>query len=307
MMLEAISSRERNYNTDLLFYEVNNPAFITSLETFARVTYNLGPTHNIIFGVSASYGRSIDKYYAENSIDFAKERKDNSRYDIAVLDFHFKKNTLNRTLYPTEGQKIEAVLKGFHEDVHYNPGMRESEEEEGGVPAAFARKSIWSRFRASLKAEWMQFFPFHKRFVLGAKAEGLLTLSDIRGNFTAEEIHAAPFAPTPATANIYNPAFRSDNYLAIGLIPAWIPVSGFQIRGDFYAYNKVRKISMDASGRAVADGWFPKTNFITQVSAIYSLPFAAISVYGNYISYPKKNWNFGINLGLFFQAPRLLH
>lgn len=320
MMLEAITSREKNYDTDLLFYETNNPAFITNLETFARVTYNLGPTHNIIFGTSLSYGRSLDKYFAENTIDFANGRKDKSRYDIAVLDFHFKKYNLNRDLYPTEGQKIEVSLKGIHEDVRYTPGQRlevkpDDDTQDGSadsdqtqiVSAPYSGPRSWGRFRASLKAEWLQFFPLHKKFVLGASAQGLVTLSKLRGNYVAEEVHAAPFAPTPATANIYNPAFRSDNYLAIGLIPAWIPVQGFQIRGDFYAYNKIRNVVRAENGRAVSSGWFPKTNFITQVSAIYSLPFAAISVYGNYISYPRRNWNFGINLGLFFQAPRLLH
>ena len=49
-------------------------------------------------------------------------------------------------------------------------------------------------------------------------------------------------------------------------------------------------------------GW----NFSGEVAAVYNFPFASLSVYVNYLSYPSNNWNFGINFGLFFQAPKLL-
>ncbi len=309
MMLEGVASREKNYDTDLLFYEAKNPAFITNRETFARVTYNLGPRHDMIFGVSASYGRSADRYFADNDVDFAKDKKDRSRYDIAVLDFHYQLNTLNRQLYPTEGKKVEFYVKGVHEDAKYTPGrtVPPSDGNGEGTDQIYYHKSSWGRWRASLKAEWMQYFKLDRHFVLGARAEGLLTLSPLKGNMVAEEVHAAPFAPMPSVANIYNPAFRSDNFLAVGLIPAWIPVQSLQIRGDFYAFCKTRKIGQNDNGRAVYDGWFAKPNYIAQLSAIYSLPFASISIYGNYLSYPHSNWNVGINLGLFFQAPKLLH
>jgi len=46
--------------------------------------------------------------------------------------------------------------------------------------------------------------------------------------------------------------------------------------------------------------------FIGEVAAVYNFPFASLSLYVNYLSSPKGNWNFGINFGLYFQAPRLL-
>lgn len=312
MMMEGVVSREKNYDTDLLFYEAKNPAFITNRETFAKITYNLGPSHDAIFGISAGYGRSADRYYANNDVNFAVDKKDRSRYDIAVADLHFRMNNLNRQMYPTKGKKIEVYIKGVHEDAKYTPGIKRPSTDEGEsvdeeLGKIYYSPSKWGRWRASLKAEWMQYFQAHKNFVIGARAEGLLTLSPLKGNLVAEEVHAAPFAPTPSTSNIYNPAFRSDNYLAIGIIPAWVPLQSFQIRGDFYAFAKTRKIKANEMGKAVYDEWFAKPNYIAQLAAIYSLPFASISVYGNYLSYPARNWNIGLNLGLYFRAPRLLH
>ena len=318
MKLEGVISREKNYDTDLLFYETKNPSFITNQESFARITYNLGPRNDMIFGVSASYGRSADRYFADNDVDFATAKRDRSRYDMAVLDLHYEVNTLNRQQYPTSGKKIVVYMKGVHEDAKYSPGRSSNQTPEAGDEKTgnidtpnedliYNHTSRWGRWRASVKAEWMQFFQLHKHFVLGARAEGLVTLSPLKGNLVAEEVHAAAFTPMPSIANIYNPAFRSDNYIAVGLVPAWIPVTGFQIRGDFYAYCKTRKIGHTDTGKAVYDGWLNKPNYIAQLSAIYSLPFASIGIYGNYLSYPHANWSFGINLGLYFKAPRLLH
>ena len=119
-------------------------------------------------------------------------------------------------------------------------------------------------------------------------------------------IHAAAFAPTPSTKNYFNVAFRSDNYVAVGAMPVWTPITNAQLRGDFFAFCPVRNVKEGNLGMTVYDGWFKKPQFIGEVAAVYNFPFASLSLYANYLSSPAHNWNFGINLGLYFQAPRLL-
>lgn len=313
MKLELVVSREKNYDTDLLFYQFNNPSFITENQTFARITYNLGPTHDIIFGFSGAYGYTGDKYFADNNADFNSASRDMSRYVTGIVEAHFLRSSLDRDLYPSKGRRLFFSLQGIHEDGFYSPGKTTSKDDASdnsqspSVPDALAVKSKWGRYRASLMAEWQHFFPLHKNFTLGAYAKGLLTLSELKGGYVAEQVHAYAFAPMPSMADVYNAAFRSDNFISVGMIPIWQPVSNFQLRGDFYAYSKTRNVGADAQGRAYYNGWIQKPDYIAQLSAIYTLPFAAISIYGNYLSYPAHNWNFGINIGLYFKAPRLIH
>ena len=35
---------------------------------------------------------------------------------------------------------------------------------------------------------------------------------------------------------------------------------------------------------------------------MYNLPFASVCGYVNYLSYPARNWNFGLSFGLFIHA-----
>lgn len=120
-------------------------------------------------------------------------------------------------------------------------------------------------------------------------------------------MHAPAFAPTPATQNYFNIAFRSDNYAALGVIPMWKPLKNMQVRGDFYAYMPLRNLVDNGRMKVAAyDGWAHKLEFLGEMAVIYNLPFASISFYANYLSAPARNWNFGISFGLFFKAPQLL-
>ncbi len=132
------------------------------------------------------------------------------------------------------------------------------------------------------------------------------TLQQLKQNYTATLIHAAAFAPTPSTQNYFNEAFRSDNYVAAGLIPVWNPLGKLQLRGDFYVYSPIRNLVADGPAHTRYDGWFRKAEFIGELAAVYNFPFASLSLYGNYLSYPARNWNIGINFGLLFHAPKLL-
>ena len=119
-------------------------------------------------------------------------------------------------------------------------------------------------------------------------------------------MHAPAFAPTPSTQNYFIPAFRAPSYLAAGVMPIWVPFSRTQIRGDFYLFSPIRNVRANEYGMAYYNGWFRSAEFVGEIAAVYNLPFASISIYANYLTSPKANWNFGINFGLFFQAPKLL-
>ena len=43
-----------------------------------------------------------------------------------------------------------------------------------------------------------------------------------------------------------------------------------------------------------------------EIAAVYNLSFASLSIYGNYLTSPAHNWNFGLSFGLYFMAPKLL-
>ncbi len=294
VQFDGVLSRQKYYDSELLFYETSSPAFITEDMNFLRGSYIWALTRRFKGTASLGWGYMGDSYFPDSNGSYADRDKDKMRYYLTVLKAGIEKNTLNDKMYPSAGMELKVDLTGCYERSSY-------QAESKGI------KTRANGFWGSVEALWRQFFDVGRNIRIGTMANGMMTLRKLRHNYTATLVHAAAFGPTPSTRNYFNEAFRSDNYLAVGVIPIWTPVSRFQLRGDFYVYSKIRELENCGAETARYGRWFNRVDFIGEVAAVYNFPFASLSVYANYLSYPSRNWNFGINFGLFFQAPRLIH
>lgn len=292
--LEGVLGRQKYYDKEILFYQSDIPSFINQFQEFVRLKYSWAMTRPALGYVSVSYGREKDTYYPQINSEYFDLYKDQTVYDIASVQAGIELNTLNHTMYPSEGKEWRVNLMLNHEKSQ----LRIYEAE---------KLKTWQRhFNGSVELLWKHYFDVHKNFKIGGMAQAMGTIQKLYQDYTSTMIHFSAFAPTPSTRNYYNPGFRSPDYLAVGLMPIWMPFSHAQLRGDFYAYCPVRDIKTGSNGVAVYDGWFRHAEFIGELAAVYNLPFASVSLYVNYLSTPRSNWNFGLNLGLFMPAPKLL-
>ncbi len=295
MQLDAVVARQKYYDSELLFYENGTPSFINDVEGYMRLNYCWAMGRNAKGYSSIAYGWQTDNYYPYNSAAVSDYGKDRSRYRMVVWKLGMEANTLNDQLYPSLGIQLRTDLLLAHEQSSFRSGA------PGSDPTPYK-----GHLRGSLEILWKHYLNVRPHFNVGYMLNAVGTLQKVYQNYTATLVHSAAFAPTPSTRNYFNPAFRSDSYLAAGVIPMWNPFTRFQLRGDFYAYSAIRGLRDNGP---VADaswsGWFRKVEFIGEVAAIYNLPFASVGIYCNYLSYPARNWNFGINLGLLYQAPKL--
>lgn len=292
--VEGVVSRQKYYDSEILFYQSDTPSFITDVEEFARISYSWSMGHPAKGFVSFAYGREANIFYPKYGSEYFPSYKDKSIYHIAALKAGIELNTLNNLMYPSEGREWLFNVILSHEDnkfksfdsgktIHWHPHLAGSAE-----------------------LLWRHYFDLHHNFKLGALAEGMLTVTKLYQDYTCTMIHAPAFQPTPSTKNYFNTGFRSTNFVAAGIVPIWMPFNHAQLRGDFYAFCPARYITADANGMARYDGWFKHPQFIGELAAVYNFPFASLSLYVNYLTSPKDSWNFGINFGLFFQAPKLL-
>lgn len=293
--IEGVMSRQKFYDSQLLFYENSTPTFITEIENFIRASYEWAIGMKTKGYVSLGYGYMSDSYFPTNVTDYSQTSKDKTQYQLGVARVGVESNLLNDNLYPNAGYAWKADVTLSYESSRYTPQGDRS-----------LRTSYNGDCRAAVEGYWKRFFPLSKKVRLGVMGNARGTLQQLKQNYTATLIHAAAFAPTPSTQNYFNEAFRSDNYVAAGLIPVWNPFGKLQLRGDFYVYSPIRNLVADGPAHARYDGWFRKAEFIGELAAVYNFPFASLSLYGNYLSYPARNWNIGINFGLLFHAPKLL-
>lgn len=296
VQLDGVMSRQKFYDSDVLFYKTNTPAFITGDVNYLRGSYIWAVTKKVKGTCSLAWGYMTDDYYPDSQGSYADRSRDMMQYRLGVLKYGMEKNTLNELMYPSEGVNWKVELTGTYELSRFRP--------EKKVIDNGKFKEQWT---AGIELLWKQYFSLNKWISLGAMANGLATWDKPNQNYVATLIHSAAFGPTPTTKNYFNEAFRSNNYVALGVMPVWTPTKLIQVRGDFYAYSKFRNLENRGQEVTRYNGWFKKVRYIVEVAGVINFPFASLSVYCNYLSYPRKNWNFGVNFGLYFQAPKLVH
>lgn len=293
LKLIGVVSRQKFYSSELLFYQNNSPSFISDYQAYVRLQYCRAAGRLGKIYADLGYAYLWDKYFPDGVEDFAHTSRDKSQYKVLAVRAGYIRNSLNDLMYPSEGESLQAYIMGALEhSKHIKAGEKGADLSYVAYP------------KARLEIEWKRYFPLHKHFKLGVMANGMATLRHHHQNYTAALISAPAFAPTPSTKNYFNQGFRSENYIAAGIMPVLTPIGNLQFRGDFYLYTPVRNAVKKADGRLGYKGWFRKAEFIGEVAAVYNFSFASLSIYCNYLSYPSRNWNFGINFGVYLQAPR---
>lgn len=291
----GVLNRQKYYADEVLFYQTSDPMFTTEVDNYLRAGYVWAIGRKMKGYTSLAAGYISDSYFPGED-QGARAGRDVLKYGVGVFRAGVEANSLNNQMYPSSGSKWY---------VNVDLSLQRSRFE------SFADKTLsrpWHmRPVACIEAMWQHYFPINKNFALGAYASGAATLQKLDQNYTNTLMHSIAFAPTPATQNYFNLAFRSDNYAAVGMIPIWMPLRSLQIRGDFYAYVPVRHLQDNGPNNTASyQGWMRPVRFLGELAAVYNFPFVSISIYGNYLSYPSRNWNFGISFGLLFRAPKLL-
>ncbi|MBQ3575842.1 MAG: patatin, partial [Coprobacter sp.] len=153
-----------------------------------------------------------------------------------------------------------------------------------------------------------KYFNPNKHFGIGVLGDFLFSTKNFNNTYTSTIVQAPAFTPTPHSKTVFNEAFRANQYIAAGIIPIWHIIKNLQLRGDFYCFMPFFKIKQSATNpdKAVYGKFMRNPEFLGEITIAYNLPFASISLFGNYYSYPSKNWNFGINFGILMYNPKFI-
>ncbi|MDE6810740.1 MAG: patatin-like phospholipase family protein, partial [Muribaculaceae bacterium] len=112
LMLEAVMSRQKFYDSQLKFYQTNSPTFITEDRRFVNMAYKLATGRKSIAKAELGYGERYDKFYPEASVDYNVDKRDLIKSRHAVLKLGWEFNTLNEQLYPMMGRELMVTATG---------------------------------------------------------------------------------------------------------------------------------------------------------------------------------------------------
>ncbi len=292
---QGVLSRQKFYESENLFYEDNMPTFISATEAFARVKYSIAATRNGKANLTVGYGHLENKFYENNNVDFATAQRDKSVYNLGQVALNFEYNTLDNNFYPTKGAFYKTSAMGVLGDYKYMPTNAQT------IPTNEDVK--WAQIELIAK----NYFSLGKRFSFGTEVDVYASTKKLLSNYNATIVNATAFNPSPSSYNAFNPAFRANSYVAAGIVPVWKINENLQTRGSFHCFLPFQKICENTTNFTPYYGkWFSDPEFFGELAVVYNFPFAALSLYGNYMSYPAHNWNFGVSFGVFILAPKFM-
>ncbi|HET9570080.1 MAG TPA: patatin-like phospholipase family protein [Bacteroidales bacterium] len=282
------STQYYNYFQDeKLFYQNSLPAFVNQLETFLKFRYGF-PLHKngkVEWSLGGAY--MLDTYVQNQLSSVTSNSYDKSMYGFGSFTMRYEQNTLDNKQYATSGKRAFAIGQFISGIERYQYGDTTNHI----VKAA----NSLNYFQFSGGYEF--YHPISNQFILGAKGEFLFNNKRILDNYTSSIIQAPAFTPTPHSMTSFNEAFRSNQYVGVGILPIWNIRPSLSLRGEFYGFFPIQTLYDGPNGLAFKESSWSHVQNLSEVALVYRLPITNISMYLNRYSFPKGNWNFGVNLG----------
>ena len=295
LKMQAVASKQKFYQNETLFYSDRMPSFVTQSEQYVKLRLGLPFLTSSKAVVSVGYGSMTDRYYQSNTVDFSSNEQDRSRYNLFVASMKFDRNNLNSYMYPTAGTDCSVLGLLAYGKEHFTPYNTDLQSNS-------TQTLSWLQLEGNIHT----YIPLGNKFVLGLRGKAVVSSKGLLSNYTSTLAQAPAFTPTPHSQTIFNPAFRSTQYLAAGVIPIWKILNNLQFRNEFYLFAPFLQIYEGENYEPYYGKAFTKYHFMGESSLVLNLSFASISLYANYYDYPARNWNFGINIGLLVFSPKFL-
>lgn len=294
--LRGVYSDRRFSESQSLFYEDVVPAFIKQKEFYMKLNFGFPFLNQAKAEVGLGYGRLEDRYLQATDVILPSTTFEKSRYQLFSGSLRIIHNSLNYKQYPTAGRErfiIAQYATGTHK---YSPSSTST------LDPVKNEVQSWMQ----IKGRWAKYQSFNSNFSMGYLTETLISSKNLMNNYTASILQAPAFTPTPHSQIMFNEAFRANQYMAGGITPIFKFNRLFHIRTELYAFAPFYEIKKDKDQKPYNGKFLNTFEYMGETALVLHLPFASISLYANGYSYPKRNFNFGLNIGYTIFNPKML-
>ena len=300
---QGVYSYKKYSESQSLFYEDVVPAFIKQRELYTKVMLGYSFLNWAKAEIGFAYGRLNDYYLQSSNVSFPDARFDHNRYDLFCGSLRIEQNSLDNKLYPVSGEKLTLTAQYVTGKEHYTPASEQLQD------YFESQTQSWLQ----MKAHWEKYHNINKHFAWGYMGEIVVSSKNLMENYTASILQAPAFTPTPHSSIVFNEAFRANQYVAAGISPIWKINRLLHFRFDFYGFAPLYEIQKrpvvinNAPLTAAHYGKFLRSfECMGEAALVLNLPVVSISLYANGYSYPKSNFNVGLNIGYLIFNPKML-
>jgi len=290
---DIVATRQRYFENEILFFEDRMPSFVVKSEVFGTAGWAVATGRRSYFNAAIGIGHLTDRYYEKGLSPAGNDAtRARSIFDLGKVEAEWKYSTIDQNGYPTQGAAYGVTLSAI--------GGKYRLKGENSVTPSKATGWLSAHFTSR------NYISASRKFSIGFESDVMISNRGTLPTYDATMVAAQGFHPTPSSNDAFNPAFHANAWGAAGVVPIVKLSNTLQIRTTLNGFLPWRKFLKNEAGGVKLGNILDSPQFFGECAMVLKLPFANISVYGNYFSYPARNWNCGISLGLFNLAPKFL-
>lgn len=291
----AVASRRKYYENEKMFYEDNEPTFVTNHQYFGSLAWAMaaGRTGEIETAISA--GSVKNTFFQSNKLASYEAGRDRLKLTLGKASVAYSSSTLSDVNFPVSGYERCAKASFFFgkSDIFKPQLQPELQNDRGHI--------MWGQLDLNIK----EYLNLHKHWALGLESKVTASTRKLFKDYYSSISAATAFTPTPASQNIFDPGLRANSFIAIGAVPVYKYNDKLSARFSANAFVPMRRILEDADGAARHGRWFASAEFFGELDIVFKLPFATLSGYCNYTT-SQSHFNVGLAFGIYLPAPSLL-
>lgn len=268
------------FNSDVLMPALNKEAEFFAKLKFSRPFLN---NYKAVVSIGAAYHRD---YSSDATIlDLQSFKYDSSRRRIMGSSLTFTGNTLNTLMYPTHGYSNTIRANIYTESDEFRAENSKSDDN----PRAFR-----SWLQASMRFE--DYFQIGRHLVLGTHVESYYSTRSLSFNYQSSIMQAGAFRPTVNSQFSFDPDFRANAYIAVGIKPIYVINSVFQFRSELFAFQPSRTI-VNSNGIAEYGDPLHGVQLMSELNFVAQYNKLCFNVFADFSTSRYNTSNFGVTLG----------
>lgn len=281
-------SRWDYFNSSILFYNLQKPAYLLQADQFGEITLGtpLGNISKLMVSTGISEWRNS---YYQNDFFTRQDTTDVTYFDYTYAQVNYQLNTLNRKMYANKGAFINARVRHMQGRESYFPGSTSSDT----ISFRNFRRRPW--FQAKITFD--NYLRTFKGFTIGAFGEGVFSTQGFFNNYSASILSAPAFNPTPESQTFFIDDYRAHNYLAGGIKAITTPYKGIDIRLEAYVFQPITSIIRTEQNKPEYSTPFLYRHYIVSGTAVYNTALGPFSIGVNYYDQNQNAFSFFFHFG----------
>jgi NTE family protein len=273
--------------SDILIKENSQSDFVqqNDLKAGLNVGIPIGSKYRMVF--QGFYLNNGDQYSNTQELQ-STDTLDQLKFDGMRAGVVVSKNSLNRTLYPSEGEKFEVKGSIYYGQERYTPGTTSLN------PASNEVYHSW----ITIGMTWEKYITVNRKFFAGWQVESVFSNQPFFSNYQGTILNAPVYNPLNDSRTRIIPELRAFKYVAGGIKGIYVPAKRIDIRLEGYAFVPVSSIIEEKPqipGEKLLDGTI---QFAGTLNGIYHTPIGPVSISLNYYESLENHWSVMFHAGI---------